>query len=72
MRFSKNNNHSLKIRFLDNKINIRVVNGRKEQSDAVLWQEHTLSMTLLTDTVSLQSFRKNQVIGLLYFLYHDG
>ena len=72
MRFSKNNNHSLKIRFLDNKINFRVVNGRKEQSDAVLWQEHTLSMTLLTDTVSLQSFRKSQVIGLLYFLYHDG
>ena len=72
MRFSKNNNHSLKVRFLDNKMDFRVVNGREEQSDAVLWQEHTLYMTLLTDTVSLQSFRKNQVIGLLYFLYHDG
>ena len=72
MRFSKNNNHSLKIRFLDNKINFCVVNGQKEQSDAVLWQEHTLSINLLTDTVSLQSFRKNQVIGLLYFLYHNG
>ena len=72
MLFSKNNNHSLKVRFLDNKIDFRVVNGREEQSDAVLWQEHTLSMTLLTDTVSLQSFRNNQVIGLLYFLYHDG
>ena len=72
MRFSKNNNHSLKVRFLDNKMDFRVVNGREGQSDAVLWQEHTLSMTLLTDTVSLQSFRKNQVIGLLYFLYHDG
>ena len=72
MRFSKNSNHSLKVRFLDNKIDFHVVNGREGQSDAVLWQEHTLSMTLLTDTVSLQSFRKNQVIGLLYFLYHDG
>ena len=72
MRFSKNNNHSLKVRFLDNKMDFRVVNGREGQSDAVLWQEHTLSMTLLTDTVSLQSFRKSQVIGLLYFLYHDG
>ena len=72
MRFSKNNNHSLKVRFLDNKMDFRVVNGREEQSVAVLWQEHTLSMTLLTDTVSLQSFRKNQVIGLLYFLYHNG